>query len=58
MLIQILTDWFNLGCTKLQFFGEINSRCGDFLDKAAFFMARMRGFGDNNNEIPRCCDVV
>lgn len=38
MLIQILTDWFNLGCTKLQFFGEINSRCGNFLDKVALFL--------------------
>lgn len=38
MLIQILTDWFNLGFTKLQFFGEINSRCGNFLDKVALFL--------------------
>ena len=50
-LIQILTDWFNLGCTKLQyyvfvkiifsklqFFLEINSLGGAFFDKAAFFL--------------------
>ena len=47
-LIQILTDRFNLGCTKLQFFLEINSLGGAFFDKAAFFVARMRRVGDNN----------
>lgn len=35
-LIQILTDWFILGCTKLHFFWEINSLGGAFFDGAAF----------------------
>lgn len=50
-LIQILTDWFILGCTKLHFFWEINSLGGAFFDEAAFYVARMREPGDNN-EIP------
>lgn len=35
-LIEILTDWFILGCTKLHFFWEINSLGGAFFDEAAF----------------------
>lgn len=54
-LIQILTDWFILGCTKLHFFLEINSLGGTFFDKAAFFVARVRESGDNN-EIQRLSD--
>ena len=54
-LIQILTDWFILGCTKLHFFWEINSLGGAFFYKAAFFVARVRGLGDNN-ETPRLGD--